>query len=117
MNDVRGYFTISVVELPVTQQQPVCNAVQGRLALLKINLKDVSKSDDCDLDEIAIMTEGYSGADITNVCRYIHLLSFLSKLFLIRMHLLLSTTRVCMSVSPSVHLSISLISRLSLLCV
>ena len=49
-----------------------CNnffSVKGRLALLRINLKDVTQSDDCDLDEIAEMTEGYSGADITNVCR------------------------------------------------
>jgi katanin p60 ATPase-containing subunit A1 len=43
--------------------------VKGRLALLRINLKDVTQSDDCNLDEIAGMTEGYSGADITNVCR------------------------------------------------
>ncbi|CAI8018474.1 Katanin p60 ATPase-containing subunit A1 [Geodia barretti] len=44
--------------------------VKGRLALLRINLKDVTQSDDCDLDEIAEMTEGYSGADITNVCSF-----------------------------------------------
>ena len=46
-------------------------SVDGRRALLDINLKDVKVSDDCDLDEIAKLTEGYSGADITNVCRYV----------------------------------------------
>ena len=43
----------------------------GRLAVLNINLKDVAKADDCDLDKIAEMTEGYSGADITTVCRFV----------------------------------------------
>ena len=42
----------------------------GRRALLDINLKEVKVAKDCDLDEIARLTEGYSGADITNVCRY-----------------------------------------------
>jgi len=44
-------------------------SVEGRQGLLKINLKDVKLSDDCDFDEIAKKTDGYSGADITNVCR------------------------------------------------
>ena len=44
-------------------------SVEGRRGLLKINLKDVKLSDDCDFDEIARKTDGYSGADITNVCR------------------------------------------------
>jgi SpoVK/Ycf46/Vps4 family AAA+-type ATPase len=42
------------------------------LALLKINLKDVVHTADCDLEKIAELTEGYSGADITNVCRYMY---------------------------------------------
>ena len=42
----------------------------GRRALLDINLKEVKVAEDCDLNEIARLTEGYSGADITNVCRY-----------------------------------------------
>ena len=50
----------------------------GRLALLKINLKEVTCDPDCDLEEVAKLTEGYSGADITNVCRY------LSNFFLIQ---------------------------------
>lgn len=42
---------------------------EGRLSLLTINLKDVVCTEDCDLEKIAALTEGYSGADITNVCR------------------------------------------------
>ncbi|KAI3640875.1 hypothetical protein MIR68_001753 [Amoeboaphelidium protococcarum] len=37
--------------------------------LLKINLKDVKISDDVDLQQLAEKLDGYSGADITNVCR------------------------------------------------
>ena len=44
-------------------------AAEGRLALLTINLKEVKYAEDCDLNKIALLTEGYSGADITNVCR------------------------------------------------
>jgi len=43
--------------------------VDGRRQLLDINLKDVKLADDVKLDEIATKLEGYSGADITNVCR------------------------------------------------
>ncbi|XP_071819199.1 katanin p60 ATPase-containing subunit A1-like [Apostichopus japonicus] len=42
---------------------------EGREALLKINLKEVPFADDVDLSSIAEKLEGYSGADITNVCR------------------------------------------------
>ncbi|EGD75171.1 katanin p60 ATPase-containing subunit A1 [Salpingoeca rosetta] len=41
----------------------------GRRKLLDINLASVSLADDVDLDKIAAETEGYSGADLTNVCR------------------------------------------------
>lgn len=41
----------------------------GRVELLKINLKEVEVADDVDLNLIAEKIEGYSGADITNVCR------------------------------------------------
>ncbi len=44
--------------------------VKGRRSLLDINLKEVSLDPDCKLDEVAKLTEGYSGADITNLCRY-----------------------------------------------
>ncbi|XP_077473003.1 katanin p60 ATPase-containing subunit A-like 1 isoform X1 [Stigmatopora argus] len=43
--------------------------VVGRVELLKINLREVDLAADVDLDIIAGKTEGYSGADITNVCR------------------------------------------------
>ena len=62
-------------------------AVEGRLALLNLNLKDVVHTADCDLEKIAELTEGYSGADITNVCRYVsmcihsesHMIRYLSR--------------------------------------
>ncbi|XP_028292237.1 katanin p60 ATPase-containing subunit A-like 1 isoform X1 [Gouania willdenowi] len=41
----------------------------GRVELLKINLKEVEVADDVDLDLIAEKIDGFSGADITNVCR------------------------------------------------
>lgn len=41
----------------------------GRAALLQINLREVPLADDVNLDKIAQMMDGYSGADITNVCR------------------------------------------------
>ena len=41
----------------------------GRFELLKINLRGVSMSEDVLLEEIAEKMSGYSGADITNVCR------------------------------------------------
>ncbi|XP_065907565.1 katanin p60 ATPase-containing subunit A-like 1 [Dysidea avara] len=42
---------------------------EGRRKLLDINLKGVSLTEDVNFDEIATKLEGYSGADITNVCR------------------------------------------------
>ena len=42
---------------------------EGQRKLLAINLKGVSLTDDINFDEIATKLEGYSGADITNVCR------------------------------------------------
>ncbi|KAI1301670.1 Katanin p60 ATPase-containing subunit A1 [Halotydeus destructor] len=41
----------------------------GREALLKINLKEVEQAADLDISGIAQVMDGYSGADITNVCR------------------------------------------------
>lgn len=41
----------------------------GRKLLLQVNLKSVKLAENVQLDEIAKFTEGYSGADITNVCR------------------------------------------------
>ncbi|XP_062870106.1 katanin p60 ATPase-containing subunit A-like 1 isoform X2 [Trichomycterus rosablanca] len=42
---------------------------KGRAELLRISLKEVDVAADVDLAEIAEKIEGYSGADITNVCR------------------------------------------------
>lgn len=44
---------------------------KGRAELLKINLREVELDPDISLEEIAEKIEGYSGADITNVCRYL----------------------------------------------
>ena len=43
--------------------------VSGRLALLHINLREVPLDEDVEFEEIARKLDGYSGADITNVCR------------------------------------------------
>lgn len=42
---------------------------EGRKALLNINLKTLEVEDGVDLDKISEDLTGYSGADITNVCR------------------------------------------------
>jgi len=42
---------------------------ESRHTLLKINMKEVPMSEDVDLEKIAATMDGYSGADITNVCR------------------------------------------------
>ncbi|XP_030638411.1 katanin p60 ATPase-containing subunit A1 [Chanos chanos] len=44
-------------------------SAKGRVELLKISLKELELAHDVDLDKIAEQMEGYSGADITNVCR------------------------------------------------
>jgi len=41
----------------------------GRRQLFDINLRDVKLDDSFDMDKLVIGTEGYSCADITNVCR------------------------------------------------
>lgn len=42
---------------------------RGREKLLDINLRGVEKGDDLDLVQVAQLLDGYSGSDITNVCR------------------------------------------------
>lgn len=42
---------------------------KGRAELLKISLREVELDPDINLEDIADKTEGYSGADITNICR------------------------------------------------
>ncbi|XP_042188627.1 katanin p60 ATPase-containing subunit A1 [Callorhinchus milii] len=44
-------------------------SAKGREELLRINLKELEVADDIDIKKIAEQMEGYSGADITNVCR------------------------------------------------
>ena len=41
----------------------------SRLVLFEINFKTVKLAPDVDLQGVAARTEGYSGADITSVCR------------------------------------------------
>ncbi|WAR09386.1 KTNA1-like protein [Mya arenaria] len=49
---------------------------KGREELLKINLKEVPLAPDVDLAAVAATLDGYSGADITNVCRDAAMMSF-----------------------------------------
>ncbi|KAJ3178330.1 Katanin p60 ATPase-containing subunit A1 [Geranomyces variabilis] len=42
---------------------------ETRRELLKLNLKSIKIADDLDLEELSGKIEGYSGADITNICR------------------------------------------------
>eukprot|EP01041_Mallomonas_annulata_P004880 gene4880-9730_t len=43
--------------------------IEGRKALFDINMKEVQLGSDVNLDELAEKSEGYSGADVANVCR------------------------------------------------
>ncbi|KAF5285272.1 hypothetical protein FQR65_LT13286 [Abscondita terminalis] len=53
----------------------------GREALLRINLREVKMDPDVNLVDIAIKLDGYSGADITNVCRDASMMSMRRKIF------------------------------------
>jgi katanin p60 ATPase-containing subunit A1 len=50
------------------------------VALLKINLREVKVDDTVDLNIIANKLKGYSGADITNVCRDAAMMSLRKKI-------------------------------------
>ncbi|XP_039289494.1 katanin p60 ATPase-containing subunit A-like 1 isoform X2 [Nilaparvata lugens] len=52
----------------------------GREALLKINLREVQLEASVDLRDIATRLKGYSGADITNVCRDASMMSMRRKI-------------------------------------
>ena len=54
--------------------------LEGREALLKINLREVKTVDGLDLKSIARKLDGYSGADITNVCRDASMMSMRRKI-------------------------------------
>jgi len=43
--------------------------LEARIQLLQINTKSIKLTDDVDLKELAARLDGYSGADITNICR------------------------------------------------
>ncbi|XP_063840475.1 katanin p60 ATPase-containing subunit A-like 1 isoform X5 [Scylla paramamosain] len=53
---------------------------EGREALLNINLREVKLDSDINLAQIATMLAGYSGADITNVCRDASMMSMRRKI-------------------------------------
>ena len=53
---------------------------EGREALLKINLREVKLADSVELPFIARQLGGYSGADITNVCRDASMMSMRRKI-------------------------------------
>ncbi|XP_073959777.1 katanin p60 ATPase-containing subunit A-like 1 [Choristoneura fumiferana] len=53
---------------------------EGREALLAINLKEVKVDPEVDLRAIAKKLDGYSGADITNVCRDASMMSMRRKI-------------------------------------
>lgn len=52
----------------------------GRKYLFKINLKGIALENDVDFDQLVKRTEGYSGADVTNVCREAAMLPMRRKL-------------------------------------
>ena len=58
---------------------PLPNTV-GREEMFKINLKGVTLANDVNISELVKMTEGYSGADIANVCREAALMQMRRKL-------------------------------------
>ncbi|GAB2221280.1 hypothetical protein Droror1_Dr00012454 [Drosera rotundifolia] len=49
--------------------QEATGEVESRKELIRINLKSVEVAVDVDIDEVARRAEGYSGDDLTNVCR------------------------------------------------
>ncbi|XP_043225239.1 katanin p60 ATPase-containing subunit A-like 1 isoform X3 [Amphibalanus amphitrite] len=52
----------------------------GREALLRINLREVATDPELDLKSVADRLDGYSGADITNVCRDASMMSMRRKI-------------------------------------
>ncbi|KAL6054984.1 Katanin p60 ATPase-containing subunit A1 [Balamuthia mandrillaris] len=50
-------------------------SAEGRRQLFDINLRGIELGTDVNLEELAIKADGYSGADITNVCRDASLMS------------------------------------------
>ena len=44
-------------------------SAEGRHQVFKINLKSVALAEDIDWERLVEITDGYSGADLANVCR------------------------------------------------
>ena len=58
---------------------PLPNSV-GRREMFRINLKEIKTASDVNFDELVKQTDGYSGADIANVCREAALMQMRRKL-------------------------------------
>ena len=58
---------------------PLPNSV-GRREMFNINMKGIKVQEDVDLDKLVKLTDGYSGADIANVCREASLMQMRRKL-------------------------------------
>ena len=58
---------------------PLPNSV-GRSEMFRINLKGIKVQDNLDMDKLVTLTDGYSGADIANVCREASLMQMRRKL-------------------------------------
>ena len=52
----------------------------GRKEIFRINFKGIKLSDDIDIDTLAKKTDGYSGHDISSVCREASLMNMRTKL-------------------------------------
>src|SRR4051794_23397516 len=50
--------------------------------MFKINLRDVSIADDVEFSQLVAATDGYSGADIANVCREAALMQMRKRLLM-----------------------------------
>lgn len=55
---------------------------EGRTQLFKINLTGVDLGADIDFEKLVNVTEGYSGADISNVCREAAMMPLRKKLLM-----------------------------------
>lgn len=70
MNIIYGFIYIDI-PLPTDK---------GRKILFELNMRSVKCDDNMEWDQIIKKTEGYSGADITNVCREAAMLPMRRKL-------------------------------------
>lgn len=47
----------------------ICTDLQGRLSILKICTEKIPLDTDVSLDDVAVLTDLFSGADIENLCK------------------------------------------------